>query len=95
MVKKEKIKTKSELLSIMNEHLLTQQSFAENFKAKAKLYVDVEDDDEKSDKKKRNQYVSAYNAQVDAVSRTVSTLIKLQGSSLSNDDEEEIESLID
>lgn len=85
---KTKIKTKEELLEIMNSHLDTQQNFALKLKAKAEFFVD-EDEDSKENKKKRNSWLSAYNAQVDAVSRTSASLLKIFNSDLSNGEEED------
>lgn len=101
MVKKKKqseLKSKEELLEIVNSHLVTQQEMAEKLRQKALKYVDKEDGKNKDDKKARNQYIYAYNQQVEAVSKTVSTLIKIQNSSLKNDkeiEEEESDELID
>lgn len=98
MVKaKHKIKTKEELLEIMNEHLTTQQMFALKLKSKAEQYVDVDgEDDNKDSKKKRNSYLSSYNAQVDAVSRTSASLLKIFNSSLEENEEEDgSDSLVD
>lgn len=97
MVKNEKakLKSKEELLSIMNDHLATQQKFAEKLKSKAEKFIDDESLD-KEGKKNRNSYLNAYNAQVDAVSRTSKTMINIYNSSLENDGEEEnADSLID
>ena len=90
-----KLKSKEELLEIMNEHLKTQQKFAETLKAKAEQFID-DDDLDKEGKKKRNSYLNAYNTQVDAVSRTTKTMISIFNSSLQNDEEEEYsDSLVD
>ena len=97
MVKKEKAKqgkpkTKEELLEVMNAHFNTQQELAEKLKKKALIYIDLEDsgeDDSKANKKKKNQYLYAYNQQVDAVSRTATMMIRIQGSSLKEDDSQE------
>ncbi len=86
-VKKEK-HDKSELLEIMNEHLSTQQEFALILKEKARKYIKG-DDENGDDKKKRNSYLNTYNQQVDAVSRTVSSLIKINSSSIENEENEE------
>lgn len=98
MVKKDKIKSKEELLQIMNEHLTTQQKFAMQLKAKAEQFIDVEDEeDDSKTKKKRRSYLGAYNAQVDAVSRTSASMIKIFNSSLENEEEQEngSDSLVD
>lgn len=84
----ETIKSKDELLKMMNDHLTQQQAFAMKLKNKALQYIDEE---EKEDKKKRNQFLSSYNMQVDAVSRTASTIIKIYNSELSNGEEDEKE----
>lgn len=90
-----KLKSKEELLEIMNEHLKTQQKFAETLKAKAEKFIEDEELD-KEGKKNRNSYLNAYNTQVDAVSRSVKTMISIFNSSLQNDEEEEYtDSLID
>lgn len=91
-----KLKSKEELLEIMNEHLNTQQKFAETLKAKAEKFIEDEELD-KEGKKNRNSYLNAYNTQVDAVSRSVKTMISIFNSSLQNDEEEEeyTDSLID
>lgn len=97
MVKK-RIKSKEELLDIMNEHLSTQQKFAIQLKEKAEQYIDVDDEeDDSKTKKKRRSYLSAYNAQVDAVSRTSASMIKIFNSSLENEEEQEkgSDSLVD
>lgn len=99
MVKKKQsnLKTKDELLEIMNEHLSQQQEFAEKLKAKAKYYVDSEGTD-KEDNKKKNHYLNAYNTQVDAVARTTSAMIKIYGSQLETSEEkqeEQKQSLLD
>lgn len=100
MTKKEekqvqKIKSKEELLSIMNEHLATQQKFAEILKQKAEKFISDETLD-KDGKKNRNSYLNAYNVQVDAVSRTSKTMINIFNSSLENGEEEEYsDSLVD
>lgn len=98
MVKaKKKIKTKEELLEIMNEHLTTQQKFALKLKAKAESYLDVDDEDDTRDtKKKRNSYLNSYNAQVDAVSRTSASMIKILNSNLEDVEEEnDTDTLVD
>ena len=96
--KQGELKSKEELLEIMNSHLITQQEMAEKLKTKALKYVD-KDDDSKQDKKQRNQYIYAYNQQVEAVSKTASTLIKIQNSSLKNgkelEEEEQSDELVD
>lgn len=98
MVKaKKKIKTKEELLEIMNEHLTTQQKFALKLKAKAESYLDVDgEDDTRDTKKKRNSYLNSYNAQVDAVSRTSASMIKILNSNLEDVEEEnDTDTLVD
>lgn len=98
MAKQQKrIKSKEELLEIMNGHLSTQQMFAERLKEKAERYIDVEEsEDTTSNKKKRNSYLSSYNAQVDAVSRTSASMIKIFNSSLEDGEEEDgSENLVD
>ena len=93
-----RIKSKEELLEIINDHFVTQQNFALKLKEKAEKYTDIDDDEDDSNaKKKRRSYLSAYNAQVDAVSKTVVTLIKINNSSLQNEEEqeEEFDSLVD
>lgn len=87
MVKKAKLKSREELLEIMNDHLATQQILAEKLKVKAETSID-EDSFTKEDKKKRNSYLNAYNSQVDAVSRTTKTLISIYNSSITNGEEE-------
>ena len=87
---KQELKSKEELIDIMNSHLIAQQEMAMKLKAKALKYVDSEDED-KQNKKNRNQYIYAYNQQVEAVSKTASSLIKIQGSSLKNEKELEEE----
>lgn len=95
-----KLKSKEELLSIMNEHLETQQRIAERLREKAESFIE-EEDPTKEGKTKRNSYLNAYNTQVDAVSRTSKTMINIYNSSLENEEElqrkEEgiIESLVD
>lgn len=92
---KPKLKSKEELLTIMNEHLATQQKFAEKLKEKAEKFIDDETLD-KEGKKNRNSYLNAYNTQVDAVSRTSKTMINIYNSSLDNDEEEDTSgSLVD
>lgn len=93
-----RIKSKEELLEIINDHFVTQQNFALKLKEKAEKYTDIDDDEDDSKaKKKRRSYLSAYNAQVDAVSKTVVTLIKINNSSLQNEEEqdEEFDTLVD
>ena len=94
-----RIKSKEELLEIINDHFVTQQNFALKLKEKAEKYTDIDDDeeDDSKTKKKRRSYLSAYNAQVDAVSKTVVTLIKINNSSLMNEEEqeEEFDTLVD
>lgn len=93
-----RIKSKEELLEIINDHFVTQQNFALKLKEKAEKYTDIDDDeDDNKAKKKRRSYLSAYNAQVDAVSKTVVTLIKINNSSLQNEEEqdEEFDTLVD
>lgn len=95
---KSKLKTKEELLEIMNEHLTTQQMFAMKLKEKAESYIDIEEEeDNQSNKKKRNAWLNSYNAQVDAVSRTSATMIKIFNSALDNGEEEDdsSDSLVD
>lgn len=82
------LKTKDELLEIMNDHLSQQQEFAERLREKAKFYVDAEGTKDE-DTKKKNHYLSAYNTQVDAVSRTTSAMIKIYGSQLKTSEEAE------
>lgn len=90
-----KLKSKEELLEIMNDHLKTQQKFAETLKTKAEKFIEDEELD-KEGKKNRNSYLNAYNTQVDAVSRSVKTMISIFNSSLQNDEEEDFsDSLID
>lgn len=92
---KEKIKSKEELLNIMNDHLATQQKFAKTLKEKAEKFIDDENLDTNG-KKNRNSYLNAYNVQVDAVSRTAKTMINIFNSSLENGEEEEnADSLVD
>lgn len=88
MVKKKstELKSKEELMEIMNNHLITQQEMAEKLKTKALKFIDKEED-KREDKKNRNQYIYAYNQQVEAVSKTASALIKIQGSSLMNENQ--------
>lgn len=95
--KASKLKSKEELLDIMNKHLETQQKFAETLKAKAEKFINDENLDD-AGKKKRNSYLNAYNVQVDAVSRTTKTMISIVNSSLQNNEEQEEEysdSLVD
>lgn len=95
---KSKLKTKEELLEIMNEHLTTQQMFAMKLKEKAESYIDIEEEeDNQSNKKKRNAWLNSYNAQVDAVSRTSASMIKIFNSALDNGEEEDdsSDSLVD
>lgn len=93
--KQSKLKSKEELLEIMNEHLATQQKFAEKLKEKAEKFIDDEDTS-KEGKQKRNSYLNAYNVQVDAVSRTSKMMITIYNSSLENGEEEEYtDSLVD
>ena len=80
--------TKEELLDMMNEHLLQQQAFALELKAKAEMYLS-DDEPDKETKRLRNQYLYSYNKQVEAVSKTSSTMIKIYNSSIFDDDEEE------
>ena len=98
MVKNKKnLKSKDELLKIMNDHLVQQQEFAEKLKAQALKYISVDDDVDGDVKKKKNHYLNAYNQQVDAVSRTSATMIRIYSSSLENGDveDENYEELID
>lgn len=88
MKQKAKLKSKEELLQIMNEHLATQQMFAEQLKSKAEKFIEDENLD-KEGKKNRNSYLNAYNAQVDAVSRTSKTMINIYNSSLNEGDDED------
>lgn len=98
--KQSKLKSKEELLSIMNEHLITQQKLAERLREKAESFIE-EEDPTKEGKTKRNSYLNAYNVQVDAVSRTSKTLINIYNSSLANEEEQQkqeegiIETLVD
>lgn len=100
--KQSNLKTKDELLQMMNDHLAQQQEFAIRLKDKAKFYVDAEGTEDE-DTKKKNHYLSAYNTQVDAVSRSVSAMIKIYGSQLKTSEqveeqgkqEEKHESLVD
>ena len=96
MVKKAKLKSREELLEMMNDHLATQQKFAEKLKVKAENAID-DDSFSKEDKKKRNSYLNAYNCQVDAVSRTAKTMINIFNSSITNGEEEDdySDSLVD
>lgn len=104
MVKKQKSKTekqeiikvpeqksKEELIEIMNRHLDSQQEIAETLRDKALLYMGDDCTDTRENKKNRNQFIYAYNQQVEAVSKTVVSLIRIQGSSLKNDRELEEE----
>ena len=96
--KKKNLKSKDELLKIMNDHLVQQQEFAERLKTQALKYISVDEEESDSDtKKKKNHYLNAYNQQVDAVSRTSATMIRIYSSSLENGDVEEdgYEELID
>lgn len=100
MVKKakKKLKTKEELLEIMSEHLETQQMFALRLREKAESFIDLdEEEDTQSNKKKRNAWLNSYNAQVDAVSRTSASMIKIFNSALDNGEEEDdsSDSLVD
>lgn len=94
--KKAKLTSREELLEIMNEHLATQQMFAEKLKNKAELYID-DGGTSSEDKKNRNSYLNAYNQQVDAVSRTTKTMMNIFNSSYSGENEEEdlSDSLVD
>lgn len=90
VVKQKKLKSKEELLEIMNEHLIAQQNFALTLKKKAEQFINVDEDDEtKESKKKRNSYLYSYNAQVDAISRTSASMIKILNSSLDDGEEED------
>ena len=91
---KAKLKSREELLTIMNEHLATQQKFAEKLKEKAESAIDL-DAPTTEDKKRRNSYLNAYNQQVDAVSRTAKTMINIYNSSLNDEEEEYEDSLVD
>ena len=91
---KAKLKSREELLTIMNEHLATQQKFAEKLKEKAESTIDL-DAPTTEDKKRRNSYLNAYNQQVDAVSRTTKTMINIYNSSLNDEEEEYEDSLVD
>ena len=96
--KQSNLKTKDELLEIMNAHLSQQQEFAEILKQRAKYYIEAEGTDDE-DTKKKNHYLNAYNIQVDAVSRTTSAMLKVYGSQLKTSEEteqeEKHESLVD
>ena len=83
-----KLKSKEELLIIMNDHLITQQNIAERLRQKAEAFIE-EEDPTKEGKTKRNSYLNAYNVQVDAVSRTSKTLINIYNSSLENEEEQQ------
>lgn len=86
------IKSKEELLEIMNEHFKTQQEFALKLKKKAEKFID----DDEPDKKQVNRYLHAYNQQVEAVTKTSKMMINIYNSSYENGEEEEISnSLID
>lgn len=91
---KQRLKSKEELLEIMNEHLATQQKFAKMLKEKAEKFID-EEDTSKDGKRNRNSYLNAYNMQVDAISRTSKIMIAIFNSSLENGEEELTEQLID
>lgn len=95
--KKRTLKSKDELLKIMNDHLVQQQEFAEKLKTQAQKYISIDDEGDSDVKKKKNHYLNAYNQQVDAVSRTSATMIRIYSSSLENGDveEENSEELID
>lgn len=86
--KQSNLKSKDELMEIMNAHLSQQQEFAERLKQKAKFYVDAEGT-ENEDTKKKNHYLNAYNTQVDAVARTTSAMIRIYGSQLETTEEKE------
>lgn len=87
--------TKDELLQIMNDHLVQQQKLALDLKNKAEEAL-TWDEKEKDKAKARNLRLSAYNAQVDAVSRSAGILIKIFNSTLGTEDgEEDEEELVD
>ena len=83
-----KLKSREELLAIMNEHFETQQRFAEELRDSAQAYIN-KDELTTEDQKKRNSLLHAYNQQVDAVSRTTKTMINIYNSSLNEEDEED------
>lgn len=87
MVKKKQkdIKSKEELLEIMNDHFKTQQEFALKLKEKARSFID----DEEGDKKMINKYLHAYNTQVEAVTKTSKMMISIYNSSYEESDQEE------
>ena len=90
--------TKDELLEIMNRHLKKQQEIAEKLLLKAESVLDCDEVDNDT-KKKRNHYINAYNTQVDAVSRTSASMLRIYNSSLESEEDEQEEkqsdSLID
>lgn len=94
MKDKAKLKSREELLDIMNEHLVAQQKFAEKLKNKAEKYIE-DDSKDKMDIKARNSYIHAYNNQVDAVSRTSKMMISIYNSTFENGEEEAEDSLVD
>lgn len=86
MVRQKKdIKSKEELLEIMNDHFKTQQEFAIKLKEKAQSFIDDED----GDNKKINKYLHAYNSQVEAVTKTSKMMISIYNSTYEEDSEEE------
>lgn len=91
MEKKPKRKSKDELLDIIYSHLQTQIEFADKLKVRALQYIDSEEKDD-GKKKRVSSFLNAYNTQVDALSRTTSTMIRLQNSSYTNGEETEEES---
>lgn len=87
MVRQKKdIKSKEELLEIMNDHFKTQQEFAIKLKEKAQSSID---DEEGSDSKKVNKYLHAYNSQVEAVTKTSKMMISIYNSTYEEESEEE------
>lgn len=87
-IENDKLKTKDELLNIMNQHLVQQQQIALELKKQALIYLKSNKDDSET-KKKKNHYINSYNQQVDAVSRTSATMIRIYNSSLENGNETE------
>lgn len=91
--KQKEIKSKEELLEIMNDHFKTQQEIALKLKQRAIASIDDED---ATDKKSVNKYLHAYNNQVEAVTKTSKMMISIYNSSYEESDEEEAStSLID
>ena len=81
-----KIPSKDELIDTMTYYLNLQKEIAAT---KEKQYKQFEEERSNDDRKVKNPYLNELNCQIDAIIRSSTALIRINGSNLETEQEEE------